>query len=351
MAEIGVGIVGTGFGAQVHLPAAKLHPATRPVAIASLHRGRALQLAAEHGMEALGWEDLVEHPDVQLVVVASAPPYHLPIALTAIYHGKAVLLEKPMALDRKEAEALYRAALERGVVGAVHHEFRYFPARQEVARLLAAHELGEVLHVRWQATAGLGPRLVERPFGWLDDRLQGGGYLGAIGSHVIDSLLWWFGPIAEVTGLLATHAPRRVQGRATSDDGAFFLLRHACGVTGEVSLLMGGAAAESTRVEIHGSDGTLTLVDDEELWLARPGEAPRRLTLPSWQGAALLAPTDAPRLLRPALAFLDRLTARLSGEEVPSDAYADFRQGVAVQEVLDAVRASDQTGLRQRLAP
>src|SRR6185503_21226321 len=109
---------------------------------------------------------------------------------------------------------------------------------------------------------------VDRPWNWWSDVKQGGGALGALGSHVIDSCRWMLGAeVSEVFCNLATHVRERKdeQGQlreVTTDDEANLLLRFRDGeltegATGNVSLSLVEAGAPQNEIEFFGSTGAV----------------------------------------------------------------------------------------------
>lgn len=84
---------------------------------------------------------------IDIVIIATADAFHVPMALKAIQAGKHVLVEKPMALGVGEAESLARAAADHGVLVQVGHNKRFDPGI-EAARDFIAAEAGEILAMR-----------------------------------------------------------------------------------------------------------------------------------------------------------------------------------------------------------
>src|SRR5262245_41063776 len=109
---IGIGIVGTGFARTTQIPAFKECSGAKIVAIASGRRERAEAVAREFDIPqvAANWQELVALGDVDLVSIVMPPAMHAPIALTALEHRKAVLCEKPMALNASEALRMWKVA-------------------------------------------------------------------------------------------------------------------------------------------------------------------------------------------------------------------------------------------------
>ena len=189
-----VGIVGTGFGARVQVPGFRA-AGYEVTAICSAHPERARTVADQAGIpvavETVG--ELVERDDVDVVCVTSPPTLHREHTLAALAAGKHVICEKPMARDSREAREMLAAAERAGVVHAIDHEFRYAPARSKVKELLEARAIGEMrLALVMEMTGMLVDPTRPRQEWWLR-RDRSGGLLGAIGSHWIDSLIWWLG--------------------------------------------------------------------------------------------------------------------------------------------------------------
>jgi predicted dehydrogenase len=94
-----------------------------------------------------GFDEVLEAPDVDAVVVATPVPTHAALARRALAAGKHVFVEKPMALGGAEAEALVALAEERGLVLMPGHLLLYHPGVAQLKALVDAGELGEVLYV------------------------------------------------------------------------------------------------------------------------------------------------------------------------------------------------------------
>jgi predicted dehydrogenase len=77
---------------------------SKVIAIASRNRERAEAVAKEFGIQVVcdDWQELVAHRDVDLVTVVTPPATHMEIALAALEQRKAVLCEKPMAMDAEQ---------------------------------------------------------------------------------------------------------------------------------------------------------------------------------------------------------------------------------------------------------
>ncbi|MGH7409799.1 MAG: Gfo/Idh/MocA family protein, partial [Candidatus Methylomirabilis sp.] len=89
---VGVGIIGTGFGRQVHIPGLMAVPNARVVGVASRQYERARQVAAEFSLPRhfASWRELIECPEIDAVTIAAPPACHEEMALAALAGGKAV---------------------------------------------------------------------------------------------------------------------------------------------------------------------------------------------------------------------------------------------------------------------
>lgn len=345
-----VGIAGSGFGARVHAPLLAAHPGFDPVAIASLHRGDPDRVRKESGIANVtnDWRRLLDMR-LDLLVVAANPPLHREIAERALERGLHVLCEKPMALDAAEAESMEELRREHGRIGAITFEFRFRPARAAVRQLLAQGRIGRVLHVAYAGQDARYAHLLSAPIGWLGESSQGGGRLGALGSHMFDSLRYWTGDeVSELSAQLTTHVPVSEDGERRDADDAFQAFgRMVSGATFLLDYRSATHRPSGWQLEIHGTEGTIALTDDRTVRLA-PGSG-------GWQDVPLAPGADAPSAPEAVrgyasamLPFLDELHASLRTGE-PTGDLPTFADGVMSQRLLDAARRSSSSGLREVL--
>jgi predicted dehydrogenase len=324
------------------------------VAIASGHRENAESVARDFGIEfaTADWRQVVERSDVDLVSIATPTSTHEEMTLAALDAGKAVLCEKPTAMNAEEAGRMLARAEGRSALALIDHELRFLPARRRVREMIEAGEIGRVQHVKYffRAESRANP---QRPWNWWSDASQGGGVLGAIGSHAADSLRWLLGTeISHVAAQLATHIRERTEketGRlrpVTADDEANLLLRFRDGsvtqnTTGTISLSVVEQGKPLHYIEVFGSKGAL-VIDGNRALLARTGEG-------SWSqietGSGELAEgMQDNEWARGFTLFAREITgALLEGRNKVDDA-ATFLDGYRNQLVLDAARRSNDSG-------
>ncbi len=250
-----VGLAGAGpWAGLFHAPMFAAHPGTELTAVWGRRMDAARAVAAPYGAAPHDSFDRFLD-EVDAVVFAVPPDVQAGLAVRAARAGRAVLLEKPLALDVASAEAVARAVDDAGVPSLMVLTWRYAPAvRAFLAEVARTEPLGG--HGRFLAGGFLGG-----PFAtpWRLDR----GALFDLGPHVIDLLDAALGP---VVGVRAHGDPRRWVG---------LLLDHESGAVSEASLSghCGGPARAGVEVRTAdavlevdtvgvSADATATLVDE-----------------------------------------------------------------------------------------
>lgn len=344
---IRVGLIGTGFGATVHLPALAYLPETEVVAVCSRQADRALAAAMDYGIPShvTDYRELIANPGVEAVVVAAPPHLHHGMTLAALEAGKHVLCEKPMARNLAEARDMVRIADRVGVTAMVNHQFRFLPVRARIKELLAEEYLGE-LHA---ATIAVHRSSLndphERPFGWLMEQEKAGGMLGATGSHHVDALRWWFGEVKAVAGATATMVTRRrlpdssAMTTVDADDNFSVLLKFGNGALGTIHVTATAAFEGDEEISLSGSRGTLRVREGRLLGARLGDHTLAELPIPERLDGGL--PAFDHFLTRPTALLLRTWAQAIRTGEPAAPSFAD---GVKVQELIDAVARSGAQG-------
>ncbi|HYO91361.1 MAG TPA: Gfo/Idh/MocA family oxidoreductase [Pyrinomonadaceae bacterium] len=354
-----VGIIGTGFARSTQIPGVRACEGARVVAIASGRRENAERVAREFGIEfASGdWREVIERTDVDLISIVTPTNTHREMTLAALDAGKAVLCEKPTAMDAQEAAEMLRRSQETGALALIDHELRFLPARRAMREMIDAGEIGRVHHVKYcfRAESRVSP---ERPWNWWSDAAQGGGVLGAIGSHAVDSLRWLLRTeISHVAARLATHINERREEETgqlrpvTSDDEANLLLNLRDGaVTEGATATISMSVVEQGRplhfMEVFGSKGAL-MVEGNNVLRARAGEGKwSEVAAPVGELAEGMRDSEWSR----GFTLFSRavVEALREGRNSVDDA-ATFTDGYRNQLVLDAARRSGDAGRTEEI--
>ncbi|XWW44267.1 Gfo/Idh/MocA family oxidoreductase [Fibrella sp. USSR17] len=191
MKQLGIGVIGMGgfglFAVQQFLQ----HPNTRLVAIAGSKREEAVRTAERFGAEQLATlDELVQHPDVDIVYIATPPFLHFEQAMLALEAGKHVICEKPLAMNPEEGRQMLAKAKEKGLLMVTNLMQRYNPLFARVKHLVEANLLGDFLHGYFENYAGdegLSPQH------WFWDRTKSGGIFIEHAVHFFDLFAGWFG--------------------------------------------------------------------------------------------------------------------------------------------------------------
>jgi predicted dehydrogenase len=341
---IRVGVIGTGFGASVHVPALRRVPGVDVTAICGAHRDKLRSVASSLRVPSMfqDYRELLDSGEVDAVTIATPPHLHHPMVLAACEAGVHVLCEKPMARNVAEARDMLRMAREAGVCHAVGHQMRYDPARERMKELIDEGFIGRLHSVSVTVYRSSLADPARKTPEWLTDASRSGGILAAIGSHYVDALRWWFGEIHWACGAVSTAVPEREvleypgTRRVDADDNTTFIVRFANGGLGTVHICYTSAAEIGEEIIATGSDGLLAIQDNGTLFGSRSGEPIRTLLDPQAQPQDH-APGSSTRHVRSfsILAGVWVLAMRSGMDATPS-----FEDGAKVQEVVDAVTRS-----------
>jgi predicted dehydrogenase len=147
---LGWGLLGTARINRMVIPALRVSPGNRLVAVASRDTEKAAAYAREWGIERAhgSYEALLEDPAVDVVYVPLPNHLHAEWTVRAVRAGKHVLCEKPMALEEAELERVEAAAREAALVVAEAFMYRHHPQTLEVKRLVDGGAIGGVRFVR-----------------------------------------------------------------------------------------------------------------------------------------------------------------------------------------------------------
>lgn len=334
------------------MPAFAACEGARLVSVASGSAENAKKAADQFGADhSTGdWRATIEHPDVDLVCITTPPNLHKEMVLAALSHGKHVLGEKPMAMNVAEAEEMAAAAERAGVLALIDHELRFQHGRRTAWKMMREGMIGKVRHAKYnfRAPARGNPDLA---WNWWSDIEAGGGALGAINSHIIDSFNWFLGTdVSTVFCQLQSHIKERPyeggQREVTTDDEANMVLRFADGeltndATGLVAVSMVEQPEYVNVLEFFGTEGALRIDHRGDLWIARNGEK-RWTAIAVDLGLPIPGAADT-GFARGFLAFAPKIIEAVQNGDTSIEHAATFADGLRVQRVLDAARESDAT--------
>ncbi len=218
MKTLNIGMIGYKFMGKAHSNAwrqvAKFFPVSaQPIlhTICGRNKKGVSAAAKQFGWRHVStrWQDVVAHPEIDIVDINTANDTHAEIAIAAAKAGKHVLCEKPLALTVKEGAAMLDAVKKARVVHMICHNYRRIPAIAQARKMIAAGDLGRIFHYRARYLQDwiIDP---DFPLVWrLQGKIAGSGAHGDINAHIIDLGRYLVGEFSEVCGHLETFIKER----------------------------------------------------------------------------------------------------------------------------------------------
>jgi predicted dehydrogenase len=211
------------------------------------------------------WRDVVDDPAIDIVDINTPNDTHAEIAIAAAKAGKAILCEKPLALDVKQAKQMCDAVKKAGVVNMLCHNYRRIPAIVLAKKMIDAGDLGKIYHYRARYAQDwiVDPNF---PLVWrLQSKISGSGTHGDICAHIIDLGRYLIGEFSEVCGQMETFIKERPlpgdsskKGKVTVDDAVMFIGRFKNGALANLEATRFALGRKNgIQIEINGSKGSL----------------------------------------------------------------------------------------------
>jgi predicted dehydrogenase len=256
MTHLRYGVIGAGVISGSHLEAIAAIDHAEIVGLCDLDDTRGRRQAEKAGCAFFGdrRELFAQAPDI--VVVCTPHPTHAPIAIEALDSHAHVLVEKPIAVEVREADAMIAAAERAGKLLAVTFQARFRPVIVRARELIASGELGAL--VRFSVVDPLcRPAIYYGTAPWRGSWAgEGGGVLMNQASHTLDVLCCLTGPPARVWGT----AFRRSQ-PMEAEDTATAMFEYSGGAQG--TLAVSTIEAGLQRIELVGDRGRIEILGDE----------------------------------------------------------------------------------------
>ena len=244
----GWGIIGPGSIAQSFATGLSSVPDAKLVAVGSRTADKAQQFAEKFGANASysSYLEVVTDPNVDAVYIATPHPFHKEHTILALEHGKAVLCEKPFAINASETEEMVAVARKHNTFLMEAMWTRCLPLILQVKEMLAQGAIGEprMLQADFGFRAGIDPN------GRLFNLALGGGSLLDVGIYPISLSSMIFGPPVDVAGLADI-------GSTGVDEQAGFILKHA---KGQLAVLCSAVRTNTTlEATIYGTEGSIRI--------------------------------------------------------------------------------------------
>lgn len=186
-----IAFAGTGLISGVHAGAAQKLPDVTLQAVVN-HRPESMAaFAAEFGIprQYANVANLLKDGDVDALIVCTPNYLHAPQSIAALEAGVHVLVEKPMAMNAAEAEAMLAASRKSGALLMVGHVWRFDPEVRWLREQIAAGWLGKIVR-----TKGYCVHVNDGPAGWFTQRkFAGGGAVADMGARALDTVRFLLG--------------------------------------------------------------------------------------------------------------------------------------------------------------
>lgn len=349
--QVGVGIIGGGMG-RTHARNFKKMTSARLLAIAGPDVERCTEVAHENGIPDVyaDYHEMLARPDIEAVTVAVPNFLHRPILLDCLAAGKHVMIEKPLAHNVADGEAIVAAAAASKTVVMMAFNNRFNGGSQVLKEQIGAGVLGDIYYAkaRWLRREGI-PGFG----GWFTTKARsGGGPLIDIGVHVLDLALYLMGYPTVKAVFGATYAVFGPRGRGampgwrTSDSGPLATYDVEDLATGLITFTNGAtllieaswasfiAASDDVGVDLLGSEGGAHLTT-----ATNPADKPLTI-FTEMNGAQVDVTPWVPAVTGHAAELELFIKAIRDGNPPPST----VGEGLTVLRILDALYTSATTG-------
>lgn len=263
MNAVRIGVIGLGNIGRHH--ASYLHESKVPNAtLSAVATSDPKKAAAFPGIKVFGdARQLINSREVDAVIIATPHPEHTRIGIAALRAGIHIMVEKPIAAQKSEAQLLVSVSREHPeLVFGVMLQLRVEPRYTLIRELLGSSALGTLQRVSWIMTDWFRTEAYYSSGGWRASWAgEGGGVLLNQAMHNLDTLQWLLGMPKAVRGFCGLGRFHDVE----VEDDVTAYLEYSNGVTGTI-VATTGEAPGTNRLEITGSRGKL-LLEADNLWL------------------------------------------------------------------------------------
>lgn len=247
--SVAFGLVGAGGIAQSYLQVFPGLEEAEIAAVADVRPDAATSAAEALGCEAYGsWQELAERATLDAVLICTPPDTHAEIALHFLERDVAVLCEKPFTIDLGSARELAAASEAHDTLLTMASKFRYVQDVIRAKSILASGILGDIILFE-----NVFASRAEMSHRWNSDpAVSGGGVLIDNGTHSVDIVRYFLGPIVDVLAIEG----KRVQSLEVEDTVQLFVQAHS-GARGTIDLSWSLDKQRDAYIEIYGSNGTV----------------------------------------------------------------------------------------------
>jgi predicted dehydrogenase len=245
------GLVGAGGIAQAYAQAFAQTNLAELVAIADVRPEAANAMAEGAKCQAFAThQEMLANVEMDAVIICTPPSTHPEICIELARQGKHILCEKPFSIRLEDAIAMKAAARSSGVLLTMASKFRYAEDVIKAKSIVESGILGEIVLFENAFTSR-----VDMSSRWNSDPVvSGGGVLIDNGTHSLDIMRYFLGPLAEIQAIEG----KRIQGLPVEDTVRIFAQSKG-GIMGNIDLSWSINKELDYYLRIYGSEGTISV--------------------------------------------------------------------------------------------
>ena len=253
-----IGVIGLGRMGLMHAALFNSLPESKLASVADPSKMPAVQLGQLNPSISVYQEgkEMIEKEYLDGVLIASPVSSHIPLSILCMEKNIPFLLEKPLSINCNDAIPLMKKIDNSNNINMMGFCYRYIDSFSKAKQIYDSGCLGNIQKVTAHIYRS---QLFKKGKGWrYDPKLSGGGVLTGLGSHVIDLLTWYFGPVISLVGKVkSVYSPG-------IEDFAHLIMEHQNGITSIVdcSWSVRFKRKIDTKIDILGDNGALIISED-----------------------------------------------------------------------------------------
>jgi len=257
MKEIKAGIVGLGKMGLLH--SAILNSLNNVRVVAVTDTEKLVRNLFQTVMDIKTYNDfkkMIEDNNLDVIYITTPVNSHISIASYCANNKLNFFIEKPVGRNSEECESLCKIVRENDILSMVGFYLRYADTFSKGKELLDQKFLGEIKSIKSSVYQS---QILNNPSGWRFNKKQsGGGVLIDLGTHLIDLLLWYFGKIKSVSGIIESNYSLKVESTVNSS----ILFENGLKGMLDASWNLKGYRLQETTIEIEGTLANMKINED-----------------------------------------------------------------------------------------
>lgn len=250
--RVKVGIIGSGFEADIHAASFRILPdEAEVVALASPTPGNAAKLAERYGIPRVftDYRDMLREDDIEMVTIAAPNRLHAKMTVDIADSGKHVVCEKPLCMTLEEADLMIDTCRKKGVLLLYAEELFFTPKYVKAKEMADQGAFGRVYLVK-QSEKHFGPHA---DWFWNVEESGGGAFMD-MGCHGI-AFCWWFLGRPKIRDVFCQMGTYVHGDRTRGEDNSICILEFEGGAVGLVEDSWARRGGMDDRIEVHGEGG------------------------------------------------------------------------------------------------